>query len=165
MKKTILPILFITSLLLAGCKTQVTTSEENNNPATRKDAATSLIAVDSENCKTSALPKKEFETNCNPISEQEIANGIVVKAIQVIPEDKDDEDEIEVGENVRLEFYVNDKKLDIPEQIFHSFWAEDYLSLGVSYKSPEDLYVYGAKTEGGSEYGYQFDGNSWNQTK
>lgn len=166
MKKTILPLLFITSLLLAGCETQVNSIDENKeNVTTRKDVASSLLRVNSEKCTGSELTKEEFESSCNPISEQELADNIIVKAVQQLPDNMNEDEKMNVGQDIELEFYVDGKKLDIPEQTFHSFWATDYLSLGVSYKSPEDIYVYGTEAAGIPEYGYQYDGMAWQKTK
>lgn len=104
--------------------------------------------VDTEHCKTSPLAIETFQKDCRYLAESFVpsdTSALKVRAVQQLPTHPKPREKIEIGKDVFLEFYKDDKKLNIPFQLFHTYWATDYLALSVSYLDDENIYVSGSE--------------------
>jgi len=127
------------------------------SPVTHEKFVTPIgIRVDTTKCKTSgiAMSKKQFQ-QCPYIGVTSLIPDLTVRAVQDFPADEDD-NKIYIGQNMDLEFMKNGKRLEIPEQVFHTMWYTEYLGLSVAYIDENHIYVEGTFSSEKPSEGYKY---------
>ncbi len=145
MKSVKLSSLIICAILLAGCSTQKDLSKDQIYDS-EQYLRTYSFFVDDHFCKTSSLwlSMADFQKKCKYIAETQIEPDIKVRVIEDLPKNAKPDQQIQIGESVHLEFYKNNKKMNIPNQSFHTFWATNFLALDLSYVDENNIYVQGS---------------------